>query len=317
MGGAYAVIALAAEAASLRLGRQVDPHDWRHAQVAATAARITFACATAGNHGRSVARGAQQVGARCVVFVPAGLDAARTQAIARHGARIVRVPRGYDRAVAEAARTARAQGWTLVSDTSWPGYERVPRLVMQGYVALIAEAMDAVARPPTHVFVQAGVGGLAAAISAYLSEVHGPARPFLTVVEPDRAACLFESARAGSWTRLADDRPPTRMTMLDCQAPSRIAWRILSRTADAFMTVDEAAASEAVDRLSRPARGDPPLAAGESGAAGLAGLLRLAGDAQARAAIGLGADARVLLINTEGPAAPAEAAVADAAQAQP
>src|SRR6185503_2297810 len=122
------------------------------------------ACATDGNHGRSVAQGAELVGAGCVIFVHAGVSEQRANAIARFGAQIVRVPGNYDDSVKEAARVAEKNGWIIVSDTSWPGYERIPGLVMQGYTALVREALRQLPAPPTHVFVQAGVGGVASAV---------------------------------------------------------------------------------------------------------------------------------------------------------
>jgi diaminopropionate ammonia-lyase len=304
LGGGYALIRLAVDAAAQALGRPVDIAGWRAPEVARVAANMTFACATDGNHGRSVAQGAQLVGAQCVIFIHAGVSEARCEAIARFGARIARVEGDFDDSVAEAARAAEANGWSLVSDTSWPGYERIPRLVMQGYVALLREALAEIPAPPTHVFIQAGVGGIAATVAAHFALVFGEARPFLTVVEPTRAACLFESARAGHAVRVAHGRP-TVMAMLECYEPSRVAWRILSRAADAFMTVDDEDAVAVMRRLAFPPGGDPAIVAGESGGVGLAGLIKVANDPVLRDQIALGPHARVFLINTEGATDPA------------
>jgi diaminopropionate ammonia-lyase len=239
-----------------------------------------------------------------VIFIHTGVSEARCEAIARFGARIVRVEGDFDDSVAAVARAAEANGWNLVSDTSWPGYERVPRLVMQGYVALLTEALAEIPAPPTHVFIQAGVGGIAATVAAHFALVFGEARPFLTVVEASRAACLFESARAGHPVKVAHGRP-TVMAMLECYEPSRVAWRILSRAADAFMTVDDEDAIAVMRRLAFPLGGDPAIIAGESGGVGLAGLIKAANDPALRDQIGLGPDARVFLINTEGATDPA------------
>ncbi|HEY1928052.1 MAG TPA: diaminopropionate ammonia-lyase [Caulobacteraceae bacterium] len=304
LGGAYAVIRLAVDAAAQALGRPVDIGEWRDPEVARAAANITFACATDGNHGRSVAQGAQLVGAQCVIFVHAGVSEARCEAIARFDARIVRVEGDYDDSVAQAARAAEANGWTVVSDTSWPGYERIPRLVMQGYAVLLREALEEIRAPPTHVFIQAGVGGIAATLAAHFSLAFGETRPFLTVVEPSRAACVFESARAGRPVKIARG-PSTVMAMLECHEPSPVAWRILARAADAFMTVDEEDAVAVMRRLAFPRGGDPAIVAGESGGAGLAGLIKVANDPALREQIALGPDARVFLVNTEGATDPA------------
>ncbi|ODT14722.1 MAG: diaminopropionate ammonia-lyase [Kaistia sp. SCN 65-12] len=304
LGGSYAVIRLVLEEASRRLGRTVDVAELQSPEVRAVAATMTVACATDGNHGRSVAQGAQLVGAKAAIFVHAGVSDERIAAIARFGAEMIRVDGNYDDSVAEATRTAERNGWTVVSDTSWPGYERIPGLVMQGYTALFREALRELPEPPTHVFIQAGVGGIAAAIAGYFVAELGEARPFITVVDPARAACLFESARAGHIVKVAHDEP-TVMAMLECYEPSMVAWRILSRLGDAFMTVSEDEAIAVMNRLARPAGDDPAVVAGESGGAGLAGLISAAADPDVRAQIGLGPHSRVFLINTEGATDPA------------
>lgn len=299
LGGSYAVIRVVLEAASEALGRPVDVSEFHDPDVRAVAARQTVACATDGNHGRSVAQGAQLVGARCVTFVHSGVSDQRVAAIARFGAEVVRVDGTYDESVAEASRVAAEKGWTIVSDTSWPGYERIPGFVMQGYTALLREALRELPDRPTHVFVQAGVGGVAATVAGHFSLVFGDKRPTFVVVDPSRAACLLESARAGKPVAVPHTKS-TVMAMLECYEPSLVAWRILSHAADAFMTVEDGDAIAVMRRLARPVAGDPAIVAGESGGVGLAGLIKVAGDPALREAIGLGPNSRVFLINTEG-----------------
>lgn len=299
LGGAYAVVRLVLQEAERRFGRPVDLGEIQSADLREVAGRLTFGCATDGNHGRSVAAGAKLVGARAVIFVHEGVSEQRVAAIERFGAEVVRVPGRYDDSVAEAGRRCDVEGWTVVSDTSWPGYERIPLLVMQGYTVLVREALRALGELPTHVFVQAGVGGLAAAVAGHLDAALGAARPALVVVEPARAACLLESARAGRVVRIPEG-PPTVMAMLECYEPSRVAWQILARAADAFMTVDEEDAIEMMGRLARPLAGDPAIVSGESGGIGLAGLVRAARDPDLRRMLRLDEHARILTINTEG-----------------
>jgi diaminopropionate ammonia-lyase len=299
LGGAYAVARLVAEEATRRLGRPVDIVDLQQPDVRAVAAEMTFACATDGNHGRSVAQGAQFVGAKSAIFVHGGVSEARIAAIARFGAQMIRVAGTYDDSVTEAARVGSAEGWTIVSDTAWPGYERTPLLVMQGYTALLREALRTLDRPPTHVFVQAGVGGVAAALAGHLALVLGEQRPFFVVADPARAACIYETAKAGHPVKIAHGAP-TVMAMLECYEPSPVAWRVLSRVADAFMTVEDEDAVAAMNRLARPAGGDPAIVAGESGGAGFAAFCRAARDPEIRARIGLGETSRILVVNTEG-----------------
>ena len=304
LGGAYALMILVQEEASQRLGRTVAIEELLSEEVRAIAATMTFACATDGNHGRSVAQGAQLMGARAVIFVHSGVSEGRIEAIARFGAEMVRVDGNYDDSVAEAARVAAERGWTVLSDTSWPGYEYIPGLVAQGYTAMVREILTDLEEPPTHVFLQAGVGGFAAAVAGHLAVVLGDQRPHVTVVDPARAACLYESARQGKPVKV-DESQSTIMAMLECYEPSMVAFRILERVADGFMTVDEDIAVEVMRRLANPLPGDPAVVAGESGGAGLAGLLTVLKDATLAEKLGIGPAARVLVINTEGATDPA------------
>ena len=170
---------------------------------------------------------------------------------------------------------------------------------MQGYTAMVRETLRRLPEPPTHVFVQAGVGGVAAAVAGHLALVLGDQRPVFVVVDPARAACLYETARAGHPVKI-DHGEPTVMAMLECYEPSLIAWQVLSRVADAFMTVGEDDAVSVMNRLARPAGDDPAIVAGESGGAGLAGLIRAAAHPEIRADLHLDEASRVFVINTEG-----------------
>ncbi len=254
---------------------------------------LTVACATDGNHGRSVAWGARRAGVKAVIYVHETVSEGRAEAIRSYGATVVREGRNYDDSVRACAQAAAANGWQIVSDTSWPGYEDVPRDVMQGYSVLAIE-IAAQAPTPTHVFVQGGVGGVAAAVLSDSWERHGAARPIFVVVEPENAACLFESAKAGAVTAVGGDLD-TIMAGLACGEPSILAWRILQPGADAFMTVRDAAAADAMRQLATLG-----VVGGESGVAGLAGLIKAARDPALRSALGLDTTSRVLCYGTEG-----------------
>jgi diaminopropionate ammonia-lyase len=299
LGGSYAVTRLVLDAASERLGRAVNVAELQRPEVRAIAADMTFACATDGNHGRSVAQGAKLVGARSVVFVHSGVSQQRVAAIESFGAEVVRVAGSYDDSGQEAARISDKNGWTVVSDTSWPGYERIPSLVMQGYTAMVREVLRQLPELPSHLFVQAGVGGVAAAVAGHFAVALADRRPKFVVVEPARAACVYESALLGRVVKIQHGEP-TVMAMLECYEPSLIAWRVLSRVADGFMTVEEEDAVAAMKQLARPCGADPAVIAGESGGVGLAGLTASLKDYKTRDALKLGPQSRVLLINTEG-----------------
>lgn len=260
---------------------------------------LTVTCATDGNHGRSVAWGARRFGCRCVIFIHATVSEGRAAAIAAHGAEIRRVAGTYDDAVREAARVAAAEGWHVVSDTSWEGYVTVPVDVMQGYRLMAEEAFTQwQGEAPTHIFIQGGVGGVAAAVSVQ-ARATWPIPPRLIICEPEQAACLLTSAEAGAPVAIGGALD-TLMAGLACGEPSLIAWRELGRAASAFMALPDRAAVAGMRRLAAL-----DITAGESGTAGLAGLTLAAADPSARAALGLDGASRVLLFSTEGATDPA------------
>lgn len=298
LGGAYAVLRLIAREIEHRTGKPVDMAALAAGKLKDAARDITVCCASDGNHGRSVAWGAEMFGARAAVFIHALVSEGRADAIRRHGAEVIRTAGNYDDSVRAADRTAAEKGWFVVSDTSYPGYVDVPRDVMQGYTVMVAEALGAMSESPTHVFVQGGVGGLAAAVTAHLWEAYGTDLPVITVVEPVKAACLHASAKAGHPTAV-HGALDTVMAGLACGEPSLIAWPILAGGAGAFMAIPDAAATAAM-RLLASGEAGATIVGGESGVAGLAGLIVAAGAPALRQALGLDTGSRVLLIGSEG-----------------
>lgn len=267
--------------------------------------QATVTCATDGNHGRSVAWGAQLFGCRCVIFVHEHVSAGRRDAIARYGAEVREVKGNYDDAVRHAAATAQANGWTVVSDTSYPGYRDIPLDVMHGYGVMAAEIIDQLGgSPPTHVFVQAGVGALAAAVCASFWLRWGARRPRFVVVEPTQADCVYRSLEAGRPVVVGGSLD-TVMAGLACGEVSELAWEILHGGADAAVALGDAFALQAMKLLARPAADDPAIVAGETGGAGLGALLAARDYPEIRATLALGTDSRVLLLGSEGDTDPA------------
>ena len=270
---------------------------------------MTVISATDGNHGRALAAAAKSLGCHCVIVLHAHVSEERKQAIAAYGARIVHIAGNYDDSVVEAARLALKEGWHVVSDTSYEGYEDIPRDVMQGYGTIAIEAIEqsgSVSKatcPFSHVFLQAGVGGLAAGVGSVFWEFYGEKRPRLIVVEPKEADCLYQSARMGRSAR-ASGSVDSVMAGLACGETSPLAWCFLEGCIDAFLTVTDDEAIATMRRLAAGSDQDIPIVSGESGAAGLAGLVALCRDAAGRESIGLGSDSRVLLLSTEGATAP-------------
>ncbi len=307
--------ALGAPVALLRLvlrqwpGRGWQPADLLAGKHAAALADFTVISATDGNHGRALAAAAQSIGCRCAIVLHAHVSAEREQPIRALGAEIVRIAGNYDESVQEAERLARAHGWWVVSDTSYDGYEEIPRDVMQGYGIIVDELLEQAPGaeggpcPFTHVLLQGGVGGLAAGIVSHFWERYGTARPAFIVAEPEQADCLLQSARQGRASR-ATGSVDSVMAGLACGEASPLAWRFLQPAVDLFMTVSDTQAEEAMRTLASGAAGDMPLQSGESGAAGLAALTALMADPALAAQAGLGTQSRVLLISTEGATAP-------------
>jgi len=305
LGGAYAVGRLLCRELGQRLGRTLNPSDLLHDPLLRQAGSdITVTCATDGNHGRSVAWGAQLFGCRCVIYIHAAVSDGRKQAIERFGAKVVRTDGNYDDAVRQADRDAHANGWHVISDTSYPGYMDVPRDVMQGYQLMVQEVVQQLDAWPTHVFVQAGVGGLAAAVCAYFWERDAQRRPFFTVVEPTRADCLLQSARNGQLTAVTGELD-TLMAGLACGEVSLLAWEILERGANAFCTVDDDAAVAVMRLLAHPQGPDTAIVAGESAVAGLAAAIGVLSDPTARAAFGMDGQSRILFFGSEADTDPA------------
>lgn len=301
LGGAYAVVCLARHFLERELGRQVSPQELLDPDLRSRLRTLTVGCATDGNHGKSVAAGAHLLGLRARIYVHEGVSQERVEAIARHGAEMVVVKGNYDEAVDFATQECQAHGWTIVSDTSWAGYEDIPRTVMQGYTTMVHELASQLRGKPTHVFLQAGVGGFAAAMAAAIT-LNIETRAKFVLVEPDRAACLFASNRAGACVAVPAQEA-TVMSMLECYRPSDIAWEMLAPVATAFMTVSENQAIDAMRTLARDGAG-VQLVSGESGAAGAAGLIAACAAPALREALGIDGQSRILLFSTEGATAP-------------
>ena len=267
---------------------------------ASARAAPTLCCATDGNHGRAVAHGARRHGCRCVIFVHEHALESKLAPMRELGAEVIRVAGNYDDSVDYAKRMAADNGWTLISDTSDNASDPVAAEVMQGYGVMILEIADQLGgRWPTHVFVQAGVGGLAAAVAGCFADLAGAERPTIIVVEPEAAACVMASALHQGPTRIAGDLD-TRMAMLSCGETSAPAWVILQCRADAFMTVTD----EAADAAAAAMAGTPDIRGGlaitPSAAAGLAGFVAAAQDPRIAAQLALTSNSRVLFFATEG-----------------
>jgi diaminopropionate ammonia-lyase len=243
----------------------------------------TFVTASAGNHGLSVAAGAHLFGAQAVIYLSDTVPASFAARLEAKGAQVVRAGNNYEASMDAALQAATDNGWTLLSDSSWPDYFDLPYRVMEGYLQMAAEAAADMGEAPTHILLQAGVGGMAGAIAAFARDAWGDG-PNIVVVEPDAAPALIESIRAGAV--IDTSGPVSDMGRLDCKTPSMIALQGLAKDADTFVTITEDEAAYGIAKLNELGMTTSP-----SGGAGLAAMF---------AGLDLPADARVLTFISEG-----------------
>ncbi len=223
-----------------------------------------FICASAGNHGLSLAAGARLFGAEAVVLLSETVPEDFASRLEEKGARVIRAGADYEESMGVSKQLASQNGWNLLSDGTWEGYSDPARDVMEGYLIMGHEAADEMAKPPTHVFLQAGVGGLAAGMAAAARARWGDAVT-IVVVEPAAAPALFESVKAGRCVETSG--PVSNMGRLDCKTPSHLALKYLAREADFFQLVSDDEVDETLDVLARHGTQTTP-----SGGAGVGGL---------------------------------------------
>ncbi len=234
---------------------------------------LVFVTATDGNHGRGLAWAAGQLGCRSVIFMPAGTASIRMENIEKEGARVCVTDMNYDDTVRLAAGAARDNGWILVQDTAWKGYEQIPAWIVQGYATMAGESLEQIRKNgfdlPTHLFVQAGVGSMAAAVVGYFANQLNKDCPLFFVMESDQADCMYQSA-------LADDGRPravggqlnTIMAGLACGEANPFAWEILRDFSTGFISCSDGVAVQGMQLLAKPGTCDRPIVSGESGALG-------------------------------------------------
>lgn len=300
LGGAYAVARLLSTEVKRRIGAStLTSADLLTGVYREITGSVTVTCATDGNHGRSVAWGAQLFGCNCVIFVHETVSESRKRAIESYGATVITTAGNYDDAIAHAALEAKKNAWVVVSDTSYPGYTDIPRDVMQGYAMMAEEIVQQLPRRPTHTFVQGGVGALASAVCAHFWETWGTQRPRFVVVEPDKADCILQSARSSRRTTVRGDLD-TIMAGLACGEVSLLAWDILADGAHDLITVPDSGVRDCMRLLAEGVSGDPPIVAGESAVAGLLGLLATTNEPSVARELDLGSESDVVLIGSEG-----------------
>ena len=265
---------------------------------------ITFITATDGNHGRGVAWTASTLRQKSVVHMPRGSAAERLHNIRAAGADADIIDGNYDDAVRLSRKEAEKYGWVIVQDTSWDGYETIPGWIMQGYCTMALEAYEQLPQKPTHIFLQAGVGSMAAAVAAFFASVYGEDRPKIIIVEPNNADCFYRTAKADDGKiHIVTGDMNTIMAGLACGEPCPLAWEILKDCADYFIAFPDWAAAKGMRILGNPLGKDDRVISGESGASAFgccAAILTEAALSEIRKELGLEKTSRVLFFSTEG-----------------
>lgn len=307
LGGSYAMFRILCE--RLRLDPQTTRlGDLLQEDLREQVEQITFVTATDGNHGRGVSWAAGLLGCRVHVYMPAGSAAVRAEAIRQVGpAQVTITEMNYDDTVKFAARQSEENGWYLIQDTAWPGYEKIPAWIIQGYLTMAAEAAEQMAKAeaaPTHLFLQAGVGAMAGGVLGYFAKKDQNHRLTTIIVEPEAANCIYVSAKAADGhPHSVAGMPETIMAGLNCGTPCSITWPVLRDYADYYLSCPDFVAAHGMRRLARPSGSDPAITAGESGAAAMGALCLLLERpefAEVKKQMGLNQEAVVLVINTEG-----------------
>jgi diaminopropionate ammonia-lyase len=304
LGGSYAMGNYLAQ----KLGRDIS--DLPYTQLISNEVKeelgdITFVTATDGNHGRGVAWTANQLQQKSVVYMPKGSSQERLQNIRNEGAEASITEFNYDEAVRLAYKNSEEKGWVMVQDTAWEGYEDIPTWIIQGYGTMGYETyMQLKNEKPTHIFVQAGVGSLAGAITGIFSAIYGEERPIITIVEPNKADCIYRTAEAndGELHFVTGDMD-TLMAGLACGEPCSIGWNVLKDYADNFISCPDYVAAQGMRILGNPSVGDEKIVSGESGASTfgcVAEVMRNPALKEMKEKLKLNENSTVLFFSTEG-----------------
>ena len=307
LGGSYAMFRILCEKLALDPAT-VTLKDLTDGEYREALGKIEFVTCTDGNHGRGVSWAAGVFGCRAHVFMPCGTREVRAEVIRKVGpADVVITDLSYDDTVLLAKEMGEKNGWILIQDTAWDGYEKIPTWIIQGYLTLASETTEQLERisvRPTHVFLQAGVGAMAGGVLGYLADYYGDCRPVTAIVEPEAANCIFASAEAGDGNaHSVEGIADTMMAGLNCGTPCKVTWPVLRDYADFFISCEDAVAALGMRTYAAGLDGDPAVISGESGAATLGAAVRILSDndlAGLREEMKLNADSVILLINTEG-----------------
>ena len=263
--------------------------------------KIVISTATAGNHGRSVAWGSKKLGVNCKIFISEFVSEYRAKIMRSFGADVIRVKGNYENSLNECIKQSNQNNWQIVQDVAWEDYKLVPRLTMAGYSVMMKEISDQINEHEiSHIILQAGVGGMAAAmiagIAKYLNYV-----PQIIIVEPDNAACVLESIKSGKIEKIFIKKESI-MGGMSCGEPSLVPWQILKNSTSYCVTVSDKYVSKTVKYLANCSFGNDKIIGGECSTPGVISLIGMSNDKKTRKKLNLNEDSKVLLFGCEGDA---------------
>lgn len=306
LGGSYAMFRILCNELGLD-AKKTDFKDFQKDEIRKKVSDFTFVTATDGNHGKGVSWAAKLFGCKAYVFMPKGSSKKRAEAIQNVGIASVTITElSYDETVRLAQEKSEQQGWILIQDTAWKGYEKIPLWIVEGYLTMAAEAvsqLEEYGEIPTHVFLQAGVGAMAGSVSAYLKSYYQEKCPIISIVEPREAACIYMSAKqSNGQVYSVEGLPQTIMAGLNCGTPCTLTWQVLRKLVSGYFSCPDFVAAYGMRRYANPAASDEKIISGESGAVTL-GLMELLLDRkefdEVKDKLGLGQESVILLFNTE------------------
>ena len=260
---------------------------------------ITVSTATAGNHGRSVAWGAKRLGIKCKIFISEYVSDARGKAMQELGADVIKVKGNYENSLVECIKQSTENNWQIVQDVAWKDYMLIPTFTMAGYSVMMKEIVDEINNDKiTHIFLQAGVGGMAGAMVAgaarYLKNI-----PKMIVVEPDSAACVMESIKTGKIEKINIIRE-SLMGGMSCGEPSLVPWKILKKSVNNCISLPDDDIGKAMKLFANASFGDDKIIAGENSAPGVISLIASCNDENIKNKLALNSNSNILLIGCEG-----------------
>ena len=302
LGGSYCMFRILCE----KLGLDESSSDYTtflREEIRKASSQIEFVTATDGNHGKGVSWAAKLFGCKAHVFMPKGTVEARRKAIEEAGSAVAEITDwNYDRTVQHAAALAEKNGWILIQDTAWDGYETYPEWIIDGYLTMAAETITQMNRAlPTHIFLQAGVGAMAGGIEAFFMNLADDFLPLVTIVEPDEAACIYQSVLAGDGEMHphAGDSV-TIMAGLNCGTPCKVVWPVLRDCSACFCACKDSVTEQGMRAYANPVGSDPAVVSGESGAVTYGLLLSILQSDELRRLFHIDENSVILLISTEG-----------------